>query len=220
MNMMTSAEKAYHRIYKAILEDELPRGEFLSQRMLAELAGTSIISVREALKRLEHEHFLESVPRWGVRIPRETRESISDRYALREAIEVMVAYLLSRDIDARNAEELRRRADECDAIAVDDADAVSRFADQHRQLHLFMAECTGRQLLKSELERLGLRSLLYQSARTTWAQRVEGWQRWHRSLVDEILSGDSIRAQEAMHHHVQHGLHHDLQMFDEGLFDV
>lgn len=220
MNVMTSAEKAYHRIQKAILEGELPRGDFLSQRMLAELAGTSIISVREALKRLEHEHFLESVPRWGVRIPRETRESITDRYALREAIEVMVAYLLSRNIDSRNADELRLRADECDAIAVDDADAVSRFADRHRELHLFMAECTGKQLLKSELERLGLRSLLYQSARTTWAQRVDNWQRWHRSLVDEILSGDSVRAQQAMHHHVQHGLHHDLQMFEEGLFDA
>ncbi len=220
MDMITSSEKAYRRIQQAIVEGEFPRGEFLSQRMLAELAGTSIISAREALKRLEYEGFLESVPRWGVRIPHDSRESIIERYALREAIEVMVAYLLSRAIEPRRAEELKKRSDECDAICSDSADGVSRFAEEHRQLHLYMAECTGNQLLKEELERLGLRTLLYQSAKTTWARKVDNWERWHRSLIDEILTGDPARAQEAMHRHIQHGLYHDLQMFDQGLFDV
>jgi DNA-binding GntR family transcriptional regulator len=216
MSGVSSSEKAYRNILEAILDNRLQIGVFLSQRKLAEIGGTSIISAREALKQLQHEYYLEHVPRWGYRIPLETRNLIIERYALREAIEVMVAYILARMRDKDFAAELHRRAEECDLIKTDDADSVARFARKHRELHLYMAECTGNQLLYRELERLGLRSLLNQSAKVTWAQEVDNWENWHRNLVDEILSGDTGRAQEAVHKHIQHGLYHDLKKFDEG----
>jgi len=215
MSGESSSEKAYRNILEAILDNRLQIGVFLSQRKLAEIAGTSIISAREALKQLQHEYYLEHVPRWGYRIPLETRGLIIERYALREAIEVMVAYILSGLEDRSFAPELSRRAEECDLIRTDDTDSITRFAKKHRELHLYMAECTGNQLLYRELERLGLRSLLNQSAKLTWAQEVDNWERWHRNLIDEILSGDPCRAQEAVHKHIQHGLYHDLKKFDE-----
>ncbi len=210
----TSAEKAYRVLLKEILESRLPRGEFLSQRKLAELAGTSVISVREALKQLENDGLLELIPRWGFRIPEETRQRIIERYALREAIEVMAAYLLSLHIDEGNAAELSRMAGECDLMRTDDPAAIDRFAARHRELHLFIAGCTGMTILRHQLERLNLRSLRYQSAKAAWAGDVEDWRFWHRSLAGEILSGDPQRAQEAMHRHIRHGLYHDLRLFD------
>lgn len=215
MSGVSSSEKAYRNILEAILDNRLQIGVFLSQRKLAEIAGTSIISAREALKQLQHEYYLEHVPRWGYRIPLETRNLIIERYALREAIEVMIAYILARMDNKSFAPELYRRAEECDLIHTDDVDSIALFARKHRELHLFMAECSGNQLLYRELERLGLRSLLNQSAKVTWAQEVDNWERWHRNLVDEILSGDACRAQEAVHKHIQHGLYHDLKKFDE-----
>src|SRR6056297_234479 len=91
---ITSSEKAYRKLLEAILENKLERGEFISQRKLAVIAETSIVSVREALKRLEHEYLIEFIPKWGVRIPIETRERIIELYAVREALEVMTSYLL------------------------------------------------------------------------------------------------------------------------------
>lgn len=216
MSGVSSSEKAYRNILEAVLDNRLQIGVFLSQRKLAEIAGTSIISAREALKQLQHEYYLEYVPRWGYRIPLETRNLIMERYALREAIETMVAYILARMSDKSFARELYQRAEECDLIRTDDVASVALFARKHRELHLYMAECTGNQLLYRELERLGLRSLLNQSAKVTWAQEVDNWERWHRNLVDEILSGEPCRAQEAVHKHIQHGLYHDLKKFDEG----
>jgi DNA-binding GntR family transcriptional regulator len=215
MSGVSSSEKAYRNILEAILDNRLQVGVFLSQRRLADIGGTSIISAREALKQLQHEYYLEHVPRWGYRIPLETRNLIMERYALREAIETMVAYILASMSDKPFAGELHRRAEECDLIKTDDADSIALFARKHRELHLYMAECTGNQLLYRELERLGLRSLLNQSAKVTWAQEVDNWENWHRNLIDEILSGDASRAQEAVHKHIQHGLYHDLKKFDE-----
>lgn len=202
---------------KAILENRLPKGEFLSQRMLAALAETSIISVREALKRLEHEHLLEFVPKWGYLIPVETRERIISLYGIREALEVMIAYLLSQSLSEENARRLYKLAEECDLIHTDGEKSLNEFAKKHRELHLMMAEYTGNIHLKKELERLWLRSLLYQSAKSTWAGDVKNAEFWHRSLVEAILTRDENRAQKAMHEHIQHGQFHDLKMFDQGL---
>lgn len=213
----TTSDKAYTIILKAILENRLPRGEFISQRMLASLTETSIISVREALKRLEHEHLLESIPRYGYRIPLETRERIIGLYGIREALEVMVAYLLCKDMNEEQGRAVYALAEECDLMQTTEEQDTKLFAAKHRELHLFMANTTGNMQLLGELKRLGIRSLLYQSKKSTWAMEVDNWEYWHRSLIDEILSRDVNRAQEAMHKHIQHGLHHDLYLFDQGL---
>ncbi len=213
----TASDKAYRAILQAILENKLPKGEFLSQRKLAALAKTSIISVREALKRLEHEHLLEFIPKWGVRIPLETRERIIALYGIREALEVMVAYLLAKTISDAEAELLYQKAEECDLMRTDSTYIIDDVAKKHRELHLRMAETTGNLEIKKELECLSLRSLLYQSKKLVGTSKIDNSERWHRWLVEEIISHDTVRAQEAMHHHIQHGLHYDLFMFDQGM---
>lgn len=212
---ITRSEKAYNNLLEAILENKLERGEFISQRRLAEIAGTSIIAVREALKRLEHEYLVEFIPKWGVRIPVETRERVLELYAVREALEVMAAYLLSQKIEPEDAERLRRLAEQCDLMTTENEYDLHRFSELHREFHLHLAGSTNNKLLARELERLRVRSLIFQSAKADWYKDLDNPEWWHRHLVEEILSGDVVRAQAAMHVHVQHGLKHDLRLFDE-----
>jgi DNA-binding GntR family transcriptional regulator len=213
--LQTVSEKAYESILDAIAQDRLPRGEFLSQRDLAARAGTSVVSVREALRKLESQGLIESVPRWGVRIPIETRKSVEERYQVREALEVMAAYLVSKRFDPETARRLREMAKACDEIQERDQYHVEEFYERHQQLHLTIAESTGIELLKKELERIQLRSLLFRSAQETWTRRLrEEGERWHRDLIEAILSGDPGTAQATMHRHIQFGLEHDLEVFD------
>jgi len=214
-DLQTVSEKAYEHILSAIAQDKLPKGEFLSQRDLAALAGTSVVSVREALKKLESEGLIEAVPRWGVRIPIETRKSLEERYRIREALEVMAAYLLSQGFDAETAQRLREMAKACDEIQERDRYHIEEFYEKHQELHLAIAESTGIELLKKELERIQLRSLLFRSAQKTWTRRLEEeGERWHRDLIEAMLSGDPGLAQETMHRHIQFGLEHDLEVFE------
>lgn len=213
---MTDTERAYNTLLQAILDDQLPRDEFLSQRKLAGITETSVISVREALRSLEHEGFVESIPKQGVRIPVSTKEQLTEVYRVREALEVMVAYTLCLHATPSQKEELYRLAEECDTISVEDPDSVEYFAEKHRELHLAMAETTGNPQLTGNLKRLGLRIILLRSAKTTWYKKVDDWAFWHRNLMDEIFSGDPVRAQEAMHRHIQHGLRNDLESYENG----
>lgn len=213
---ITDGESAYNTLLQAVLDGRLPRNEFLSQRKLAQITGTSVIAVREALRSLEHEGFVESIPKRGVRIPVRTKEQLTEVYRVREALEVMVAYLLCLYATAEQKEELYRMAEECDTINVEDPDSVEYFAEKHRELHLAMAQSTGNPQLTENLKRLGLRIILHRSAKTTWYKKVDDWAFWHRNLMDEIFSGDPVRAQEAMHRHIQHGLRNDLESYETG----
>jgi len=64
-SLLLGNDKAYKILQRAIIENELPKGKFLSQRMLSKMTNTSVVSVREALKKLEYERLIESIPRWG-----------------------------------------------------------------------------------------------------------------------------------------------------------
>lgn len=212
----TVTEKAYKSLLHAIAEDKLPKGEFLSQRKLAALTGASVVSVREALKKLESEGLIESIPRWGVRIPIETEESLQERYRIREALEVMAAYLLSQKCDAETAQRLQEMAEACDQIQERDVYHVEEFYKKHQKLHRYIVQSTGIGLLTKELERIHLRNLLFQSAQKTWTRRLrEESDHWHRDLIEAILSGDPGRAQEAMHRHIQHGLKYDMEILNK-----
>ncbi|MFP4268750.1 MAG: GntR family transcriptional regulator, partial [Spirochaetaceae bacterium] len=166
-------------------------------------------------KRLEHENLVENIPKWGVRIPIETRERLIELYAVREALEVMAAYMLAQHIDKRDAELLWETAEYCDLKTTGDASDLEEFSKAHRTLHLLLADSTKNKLLKNELERLRVRSLIFQSNKADWHKDLENPEWWHRHLIEEILSGDVNRAQEAMHIHVQNGLQYDLRLFDE-----
>jgi len=216
-DLLLSNDKAYKRLQQAILENELPKGKFLSQRMLAKMAGTSVVSVREALKKLEYEGLIESIPRWGVRIPIVTKKSLKESYIMREAIEVMAAYLMSKSITSITKEKaaiLKTLAKQCDSMPSVDKKYAPQFYEKHMELHRFLINCTNNSLLLKEFDRLNVRQILFQSAKVTWAKRIENWEHWHRDLVEEILSGDPQRAQEAMHRHIQHGFKYDLKNFE------
>jgi DNA-binding GntR family transcriptional regulator len=213
--LKTSSDKAYSILLNAILEDVLPRDEFLSQRKLAEMTGTSVISVREALKKLEYENFIEAIPKWGVRIPSLTKDRLIEISQVREGLEVMVAYLLALNATEEQREKLYQSAKECDLVEVNDENSIRRFSEKHRDLHLLMAEFTGNQHLKNNLEKIGLRMIIYRSAKWTWYQQIEYWGYWHQGLMDDIFSGDVCKAQYAMHDHIQHGLQHDIKMIEE-----
>ena len=50
---MTEADRAYRILQNSILMGELKPGEKITRRQMAEIAGTSVIPVTEALQRLE-----------------------------------------------------------------------------------------------------------------------------------------------------------------------
>jgi len=88
MNKLTSlANQAYTAIKKDILTCKLDPGSTIAQSQLARQYVFSLTPVREALKRLEQEGYVQSIPRFGYLITPITLQDVENLYDLRLVLE-------------------------------------------------------------------------------------------------------------------------------------
>lgn len=109
------ADQVYDVLHKAIISGELPAGSRLRIRDVAEQVGTSVMPVREAIRRLEEGGFAEREPHKGAVVKGLTLEELIHVYDVRKVLEREAARLgverISADDCARmEAEYGRMRA--------------------------------------------------------------------------------------------------------------
>ena len=100
---LTAQELVLSSLREAILSGALPPGSRLRQERLAEQFGTSRIPVREALRALEHEGIVSSVPYRGFTVTELDADDIEEVYEMRILLESSrsVAVPLMTDEDLR-----------------------------------------------------------------------------------------------------------------------
>jgi DNA-binding GntR family transcriptional regulator len=87
-DLMSSVELVYQRTRRAILTGDYAPGSPLRLQELATRSGVSMIPVREALRLLEAEGFVESVPNRGARVAPLSMDDMLDVYRTRLVLEV------------------------------------------------------------------------------------------------------------------------------------
>ena len=206
----TSEQQVSETLRALIIAGKLPVGTFLSQRKLAEISKTSVISVRGALRQLENEGLVENVPRMGVRIPQETPADVRDRYFLRTILETAAVKIICGNLSDEIKNKLIKTAKELDRlIAKHEKKQALEFARIHHDFHLLLAECTGSRLLQQMLKRVINPSLMMLNATRSWNVPSETHQN-HTALINAIISGNTGKATAAIQSHIQVGLESEL----------
>lgn len=80
-------QRAYERIRKMILDNDLQPGTYVLQEDLGALLGVSRTPIREALIRLENEGLIEIKPRHGMRVAPVSLEAMREIYQVLTALE-------------------------------------------------------------------------------------------------------------------------------------
>lgn len=92
---MTLRERATDVIRQAIIDQRLPPGTHLKERELCEMLGVSRTSVREALRHLESEHLIETVPHRGPVVVALSISEARDLYKTRAVLEGLAGELFA-----------------------------------------------------------------------------------------------------------------------------
>lgn len=152
-------EMLHEQIY-AMLRDELMMGRFapgqkLPLRSLAKLLGTSLMPVRDALRRLESQGCIVSTSQRTMMIPELSMEQQSEICHLRALLECEAARLAANN---RSEDQLRELEHYCDRIqdAGETAD-LDLFLTSNYKFHMMIAEASGLAMLPSLLEPLWMR---------------------------------------------------------------
>lgn len=101
----TLHDRAYQEVKKAIMAGAILPGSPMTIRALAKALGTSVMPVREALRRLVAERALELLPNRSVSLPVMTAEKFDEISRIRLALEGLMAETAAKHI---TADELRR----------------------------------------------------------------------------------------------------------------
>ncbi|ABZ76524.1 transcriptional regulator, GntR family [Shewanella halifaxensis HAW-EB4] len=104
---VTSADKTFFQLRKAIVEGEVLQGSKLSETELSTKYAVSRAVIREAINRLEASHLVERKANVGARVVSLTSEGLLELYQVRESLEGMAARLAALNMTDHEIDELQ-----------------------------------------------------------------------------------------------------------------
>ena len=188
---------------RRILDGTLGQGERLIEDRLAEQLGVSRNPIREALRMLEAEGFLDVTARRGCFVATLSVDQADDLFEVRLAMEPLGARLAARDAgNPRNASGARiaRMKEILADVETNPGQNLDTLSGLHTELHSLIFEMTGNSYLIAIAIPMVKRGqwLLRQNAplRTpaAWSQ--------HHDLIAAIEAGDPDLAEAVARHHV------------------
>ena len=193
-------EVVFKTLRNAIIHGELKPGERLMEEKLAKNLEVSRTPVREAIRMLELEGLVVMIPRRGAEVARITVEDLQEALEVRMAIEDLSVRLASLRIDEEGKEKLRKASEAFDA-ALEKKDVV-KIAEKDERFHDVIFEATKNRRLINLAH--NLREQVYRY-RYEYVKDFSSHDKLSRELariMDAILNGDVVRAQQAMRGHI------------------
>ncbi|MFJ7068137.1 GntR family transcriptional regulator [Streptomyces sp. NPDC101115] len=181
-----------------IITGRLKPGDRLVERDVAEEFGVSRVPVREAIRILIGEGFLQAVSQRRIVVRRMTRQDVENLFDMREALEVLAVRRASERRTDAELDTLARLLAE--ARAATDDGGPERLSRANTAFHAQIVRMSRNELLVTTLESL--------EGRLRWLfQQVDEpgplWEE-HRLLHEAIGAGDADAAQSLALHHVGH----------------
>lgn len=191
-----------------IADGRLPPGQRLIEQTLASEFGVSRVPVREAVRSLETEGLVTTLPRKGVVVAELSREDVEHLYAVRRVLEALTFRLAASQAtsnEVRHITELVAQAGL--AASTDDHYNVVRL---NNQFHHDVTRMARNPFLISALEPL--------TGRLQWiighGYEYERDISEHNAMVEAIASHDSERAEFLALLHIEASRVHGLENFD------
>ncbi|MFC5834430.1 GntR family transcriptional regulator [Nonomuraea insulae] len=192
-------------VRRRIVEGLAAPGERLIEQDLADEFGVSRIPVREALRMLETEGFVEAVPRRGVVVRGLTREDLQHLYDVREALEVLAFRLAAERSKPSDVAVLRDHLDRAGRAGEHEEISAANTA-----FHEAVVEMAGNPVLTSLLEPL--------TGRLRWlisnSHEHERQAQEHGALLDALADRDTERAAALALAHIRVSRAHALAAYD------
>lgn len=188
------ADRARSQIEEMIVTLDLPPGSVWSELQLSERLGIGRTPVREALQRLESDHLIEIVPRFGARV---TEIDVMQQLLLlelRRELERLVAVTAARRSTADERTELLRMAKELEKFAEGD---VLPYLRLHYSVKTFMAECARNPYVARAIAPSHAMSRRFYYLHYRKVHDVPIAARTHVEVIRAVVMGDEKAAAEA-----------------------
>lgn len=195
------ADQAYARIKKRIFDFDLMPGDRLSESELAQQIEVSRTPLRQALQRLQHEGFVEAMPKVGWLVPMLSFEKFDELYDFRVLIECFAVREL-----CTAAEERSELAGLAKIWLVDEQDRLQDALEVgllDEAFHMCIVESTGNHEMLRTYREITERMRIIRRLDFTKADRIAATYGEHGKILTAIRRRRVDEAQRLLTAHIE-----------------
>ena len=193
--------KIYMAIREAIQNNAFPPGFRLIERDLAKQFGTSRTPIRSAINRLTVEGYIDQSQYKGAVVKRLSPQDIQRLLEVREALEGMACRLAAEYVTDEDKTQLQNIISNMyDAVEQND---FLRYYGLSGEFHTKFAECSNNPYLFELVQRVNLQTTRFQFRIILVPGRIKESVQEHKEIVEKIINGDGIGAEECMRGHIR-----------------
>ena len=196
--------EAAHRIRAMIKDGQLKPGTRVPEKQLCEQFGISRTPLREALKVLASEGFVELLPNRGARVVKLTRRMLKDTLDVMSALEGLSGELACQHVSTEEIETVRQLHERM--IAHYEAGDLSAYFEINQRIHEALVAGARNQVLAETYHNLNERVRRFRfSERMSpelWARVVDE----HEQIVVALENRDSRAMGNILRGHLKHKL--------------
>jgi DNA-binding GntR family transcriptional regulator len=198
-------QKAYQLLKSMIMERQLLPGEKIPQEKLAEEMGISRTPLVNALKLLEQDKLVQSIPRSGFFVRVFSNQEMISIFELREVLEGLVARKAAQNITDQEIQKLKKFFKQFKNVT--DITDTAAYAREDRNFHAFLAEIGAKEFLRSILDSFNIISFSYQRISTDGLIRSPNETiRDHLAIIEAVSNRDPDAAERFMRYHLNTSL--------------
>ncbi|CCH72907.1 Transcriptional regulator, GntR family [Nostocoides australiense Ben110] len=198
MRRPSGSHAVYQELRRRILQEELAPGERLHESALAADLGVSRTPYREAVRLLMAEGLLDQLPTGGVVVRGVSARDIEELYAVRAALEGLMAACAATRVDAAAVTRLESLVERNARLV----DLPQEAAEAGHGLHLAIAEIAGNDWATKLHSQVDAQMSRYRHYTNETQKRREAALDEHRRIVEALRAGDAATARSAAESHV------------------
>jgi DNA-binding GntR family transcriptional regulator len=197
------AARLVAELRERIIRWRYPPGYRLTEEDLCREFGVSRSPVREALKVLTVNGFVQQLPRRGYAVRQLDMREIEELYEVRLALEqLVVERLAEREEPGAGLEGLRREWAGLDTANPPSSQTLARMDEG---FHEGLARLLGNDTLVRQLQLINERLLIFRSIDFESPARVDDTCRQHLAVLERITAGDVAGARAAIQRNIKDG---------------
>lgn len=193
--------KVFKYVKSQIINGYYKAGDNLVESKMAEELGVSRTPIREAIRLLELEGLVETIPNKGAVVLGISPKDVEDIYAIRSLVEGLAARWAAERISSIEKKEMQKTMDLMDFFA--QRGDTDELAELDNRFHQIIYEASGSKILNLTLGNLHQYVQLARLESLKRPNRLDRTIEEHHEILNAFLANDPDQAEKAMAKHVQ-----------------
>lgn len=198
-------ERIADRIRSDIVKGVFGSGERLIEPKLAEIYGISRTPIREALRQLEGEGFIEIVPRKGAVVKELTISDIDNLYAIKANLEGLAARQAVENITNKDIDKLVSVNEKFISLFKGGDGVIEEYLKYNISFHNYFIKMSNNAKLIEILEGLNKNFQRFRTVLVSKVDRVEEAYAEHNKIIEAFRKRNAEYVEKAVRYHIESG---------------